>query len=1012
MQPKALKTARTAMRLLVMMTLGFCLSGGAADAQEQDTLVRDSRGTEFWLCFLPNFHNTPDTIQDSLFIFISADVETQVTIEYASRRSLTNYQTFSESFTVQPGAVHTFSVPYKQSYANNLIEFFELQGLREGVLTYSPEISQNERVARQSFHVVADNEIAVYGLNKAVTTSDAFLALPVDVLGNNYYVLSYNSHDATEQNATPSQFAVVATEDDTEVQILPSANAQINGRNRQTITLNEGEVYLVQARVNLQQDLGSSGDLSGSQVISDKPVAVFAGHQRSLVPFTIDPTLDSRDHLVQQLPPLSTWGMSAFITPFPRSSDETDIGTDLFRVIAALDGTNVKVGAQSVSLNAGQFFEGPIGRTAFPIRADGPIMTAQYRKSTKLDEDSVGVRRQSDPFMVLIPPVEQFLQEYLTINAQVVEDQEIVYETQYMTIVAPSRNTSSVVVEPPPLQPLIWVSISDTDYSYAIARVNDGVHSISADTSVGVYVYGYGGADSYGYLGGVQFNLIFGPIIEGVTNCDEVDGFAADTSRFNKPIKSVVAPVDLRRNVDVRISPLPEPLDTVPFQAELQNPYEDGEFTIIATDVLNLQVEQEYLLPGFTVHIDATIRNNDLIGRKDSLLIGSERCFDFELVNYGRFPQTIDDLEFRSGKPEYSLPDNILFPLTLEPGATLSFRICFQSDEEAIFDDTLDVISSCRRRGLAALNVVTGFDRFPPRLSQLGEPCDDTFGFEFSEVQAFGSGIRSAEIIDTVNSSVKIDDTSLPDAIRYSVNVRDRRADAVYHIEVTDSVGNTQSVIDTLPGFTLEVVDPVNRLLNFANTSISGLSCDSVWLHNYGIRSLHFERIHLARNIYFSAPISQLPLEILPGDTLPLRVCFHPGGPEDFRDSILLAFNCINEIIALAGTGRGIIYSGNSNCGVGIGAASGSAPGLAFIEPSYPNPSDGITTVRLGLPAAETVTLRVFDAMGNHLTRVVHPLQPGIYDLSLDLANLESGMYFYECSFPGFREVGRVILLK
>ena len=70
-------------------------------------------------------------------------------------------------------------------------------------------------------HVVAQDPVTVYGLNRAVNTTDAFLALPVDSLGSEYINLGYGNTHRLVAAPIGSQFLVVATQDDTQVQIDP-----------------------------------------------------------------------------------------------------------------------------------------------------------------------------------------------------------------------------------------------------------------------------------------------------------------------------------------------------------------------------------------------------------------------------------------------------------------------------------------------------------------------------------------------------------------------------------------------------------------------------------------------------------------------------------------------------------------------------------------------------------------------------------------------------------------------
>ena len=42
-------------------------------------------------------------------------------------------------------------------------------------------------LSSKSLFITADADIVVYGVNKEIYSADAFLALPLDVLGKNYY---------------------------------------------------------------------------------------------------------------------------------------------------------------------------------------------------------------------------------------------------------------------------------------------------------------------------------------------------------------------------------------------------------------------------------------------------------------------------------------------------------------------------------------------------------------------------------------------------------------------------------------------------------------------------------------------------------------------------------------------------------------------------------------------------------------------------------------------------------
>ena len=108
-----------------------------------------------------------------------------------------------------------------------------------------------------------------------------------------------------------------------------------------------------------------------------------------------------RDHLVEQLPPIETWGKQFATSPLA-----TRTRGDTFRILAQQNNTEVRInGSLIATLDAGKFLE-RILTAASIITASKPVLVAQYSNSSSFD----GVT--SDPFMMLIPPTEQFLRDY------------------------------------------------------------------------------------------------------------------------------------------------------------------------------------------------------------------------------------------------------------------------------------------------------------------------------------------------------------------------------------------------------------------------------------------------------------------------------------------------------------------------------------------------------------------------------------------------------------------------
>lgn len=114
--------------------------------------------------------------------------------------------------------------------------------------------------------------------------------------------------------------------------------------------------------------------------------------------------------------------------------------------------------------------------------------------------------------MMIIPPFEQFLTNYRFVSAQAVQlngdgRPSKVYNYQYVNVVAPQNAINSAVLDGTLIPSTSFSRIAKTNFYYATINISDGVHSISAKEPIGIYVYGYGPANSYGYIGGMSFTL-------------------------------------------------------------------------------------------------------------------------------------------------------------------------------------------------------------------------------------------------------------------------------------------------------------------------------------------------------------------------------------------------------------------------------------------------------------------------------------------------------------------------
>lgn len=92
---------------------------------------------------------------------------------------------------------------------------------------------------------------------------------------------------------------------------------------------------------------------------------------------------------------------------------------------------------------------------------------------------------------------------------------------------------------------------------------------------------------------------------------------------------------------------------------------------------------------------------------------------------------------------------------------------------------------------------------------------------------------------------------------------------------------------------------------------------------------------------------------------------------------------------------------------------SGVTPDNYTLAQNYPNPFNPSTTINFTIPNSEFVTLKVFNILGSEVATLVNEnLTAGAYRFSFEAQNLASGVYLYELTAGGFREIKKMNLLK
>ncbi len=442
-----------------LLTTLFWLLALTASFAQNEVEKTSSEGKEFWLCFMKNFREAGITDQSGrqgglrLQLFITSSYDANVRIQVEGIQ-------FDNSVSVKANTVVNVSIPAMA------------------------QVSAQESIERLAVHITADQPVSVYGLSSRFQTTDTYLGLPVNILGTEYRAVCYTKIQQSPEML--SGISIVATEDGTEVTIVPRA---ITSTGRPAgipfkVRLSRGDVYSIVAK----WEVVGNCDLTGTSISSNKKISVFSGHACAYIP----PKVEACNHLIEQMPPVTTWGKHYYLGMLKERSRYT------YRVIASSDSTKVFEDSKLIAiLKAGEYYENLNAMKNTQITANKPIMVAQFAQGFK-NGDSVG-----DPMMILVTPTQQFRTEYrfaTPINGD---------WHHYVNVIAPRESLREIRLNGRPVDTTLFRLFGESRYAIGQLQVPFGTHVIKGNVPFGLYSYGFGflkaAFDAYGNMAGQSF---------------------------------------------------------------------------------------------------------------------------------------------------------------------------------------------------------------------------------------------------------------------------------------------------------------------------------------------------------------------------------------------------------------------------------------------------------------------------------------------------------------------------
>lgn len=374
--------------------------------------------------------------------------------------------------------------------------------------------------------------VGVHGFSEEIHTLEGYTAFPCAPIPDadvyEYYTVSVplgSDAIADSSSFSPnSSFLIVACQDNTSVTIT-ATQAIVNPNHPDRQVPPGGSVTVI---LNQTQTLYTSSpyDLSGSHITSNAPITFISGHECGNVPHNVSQC----DHMMEQIPPTLNWGKSFLMGPTAGR-----IADDIVKVVSSEADTAINVSCIASAPNASPrttFTQYQITEKGSTVNftksyshgycymvSNQPILVVKFAVGVGADRQ---MNPKGDPFMLLVPAIEQYLNQMVFATAQQFQYSSLSL-THFLNIFVPENvdtfNSSHILLDgvAPTTE---WVAIPcktqtpDTEeicgHSTQVSLSGPQVahrlaHSRPGGKVSGV-VYGFDYRESYAYVAGLNLS--------------------------------------------------------------------------------------------------------------------------------------------------------------------------------------------------------------------------------------------------------------------------------------------------------------------------------------------------------------------------------------------------------------------------------------------------------------------------------------------------------------------------
>lgn len=739
-----MKNKFTMLLTSLMMLMFFSSNLLIADTDEDEIreklpLIAGSSnvGKEFVFTIPPVYEETGGN--NFIKIFITSGIQTKVQVEIKKYNKITNGLT----------------IP------NDVIGF-DLSPTEGQPFIYNPNTMKGRAAQvwdQAGIRITAEDPIVVYVMCKYRYTSDGFLALPVSGLGREYIVATYNDMGWGGNQFFPPWAGITAAYDNTDVNITMGGNASSEiltdqgakikpGQKIPKFRLQKGDVYMFSSN-------GPFQDITGSKIISNKPISLVSGHFCTNIP------LQNQwcDYTVDMQLPTNTWGKLYHVPAYtPRRYP------GIIRVFAKEDNTNVFRDGQfwfNLKKGGGLEADGWLETRVWPrlqdngqdqrpknavISSDKPIGITYYNPGTQEDAGIIS-QADSDPFIMTMTPVEQYQNEITFCTPSVKGGDRfgrnfinVVYELNQFGFMPDDFEFAEVKGGRFTWKPFNSV-FGGADNSF-VGGVNggtfdangkkygskqvllggDGVYKLRSKTGkFACYSYGFNDYESYGYptsaaLNDLTIPDVWKPKPEWEMTCQgNVTGKVTDMpwpgqDNLRSNLNYIAIDNNTSYNYRFEFNPIEGGTTiTTSWKLDIINPLEDAKADLIFID----RAGNDTII---TIEYSATKYEITADHNYGQFQLGQDSTFKFTIKNLSETkPVIFQDLSLKSNNQGFSIVTPLSWDITkpVEPLGTREVEVKFTADDKLpadkkYFTDSLGIGHECGKFFFVLLEASTG----------------------------------------------------------------------------------------------------------------------------------------------------------------------------------------------------------------------------------------------------------------------------------------------------------------